>query len=52
MSGDKETGICTIKMVRELDSGPILAREKFVINSNESNTSLSHKLSKNNPFNY
>ena len=46
MSGDKETGICTIKMVRELDSGPILAREKFVINSNETNTSLSHKLSK------
>ena len=24
MSGDKETGICTIKMVKELDSGPIL----------------------------
>jgi len=46
MSGDKETGICTIKMVRELDSGPILAKEKFVINSNETNTSLSHKLSK------
>jgi len=46
MSGDKETGICTIKMVRELDSGPILAREKFVINSDETNTSLSYKLSK------
>ncbi len=46
MSGDKETGICTIKMVRELDSGPILAKEKIVISSNETNSSLSHKLSK------
>ena len=45
MAGDAETGICTIKMVRELDSGPILAKERFVINSNETNTSLSHKLS-------
>ena len=45
MAGDAETGICTIKMVRELDSGPILAKERFVINSNDTNTSLSHKLS-------
>ena len=45
MAGDAETGICTIKMVRELDSGPILAKERFVINSNETNSSLSHKLS-------
>ncbi len=45
MAGDAETGICTIKMVRELDSGPILAKERFVINSDETNTSLSHKLS-------
>ena len=45
MAGDAETGICTIKMVRELDSGPILAKERFVITSNETNTSLSNKLS-------
>ena len=45
MAGDAETGICTIKMVRELDSGPILAKERFVINSNETNSSLSYKLS-------
>ena len=46
MSGDKKTGICTIKMVKELDAGPILAKEVIKINSNETNTSLSHKLSK------
>ena len=33
MAGDKETGICSIRMVRELDAGPILAKENFEINA-------------------
>ena len=45
MEGDKETGICSIRMVRELDAGPILAKENFEINSDETNSSLSKKLS-------
>ncbi len=32
MAGDKETGVCTIKMIKELDAGPILAKERFLIN--------------------
>ena len=45
MAGDKETGVCTIKMIKELDAGPILAKERFLINLNETNSSLSQKLS-------
>ena len=45
MAGDKETGVCTIKMVKELDAGPILAKESFIINLDETNSSLSQKLS-------
>ena len=45
MAGDKETGICTIKMIKELDAGPILAKERFLINLDETNSSLSQKLS-------
>ena len=45
MAGDKETGICSIRMVRELDAGPILAKENFEINADETNSSLSKKLS-------
>ena len=45
MAGDNETGVCTIKMVKELDAGPILAKESFKINLDETNTSLSQKLS-------
>ena len=45
MSGDKETGVCTIKMVKELDAGPILAKESFIINLDETNSSLTQKLS-------
>ena len=44
MAGDKETGVCTIKMVKELDAGPILAKESFIINFDETNSSLSQKL--------
>ena len=46
MAGDKETGVCTIKMIKELDAGPILAKERFLINLDETNSSLSQKLSK------
>ena len=45
MAGDKETGVCTIKMVKDLDAGPILAKESFIINLDETNSSLSQKLS-------
>ncbi len=45
MAGDKETGVCTIKIIKELDAGPILAKESFIINLDETNTSLSQKLS-------
>jgi len=45
MAGDKETGVCTIKMIKELDAGPILAKERFLINLDETNSSLSQKLS-------
>ena len=45
MAGDKETGVCTIKMIKELDAGPILAKESFIINLDETNSSLSQKLS-------
>ena len=45
MAGDKETGVCTIKMIKELDAGPILAKERFIINLDETNSSLSQKLS-------
>ena len=45
MAGDKETGVCTIKMIKELDAGPILAKERFLINFDETNSSLSQKLS-------
>ena len=45
MAGDKETGVCTIKMIKELDAGPILAKEHFLINLDETNSSLSQKLS-------
>ena len=31
LAGDKETGICTIKMVEELDAGPILVTERVTI---------------------
>ena len=45
MAGDKETGVCIIKMIKELDAGPILAKERFLINLDETNSSLSQKLS-------
>ena len=45
MAGDKQTGVCTIKMIKELDAGPILAKERFLINLDETNSSLSQKLS-------
>ena len=45
MAGDKETGVCTIKMIKELDAGPILAKKSFLINLDETNSSLSQKLS-------
>ena len=45
MAGDKETGVCTIKMIKELDAGPILAKESFIISLDETNSSLSQKLS-------
>ena len=45
MAGDKETGVCTIKMIKELDAGPILAKKRFLINLDETNSSLSQKLS-------
>ncbi len=46
MAGDNKTGICSIRMVKELDAGPILAKDDIEINSYETNTSLSKKLSR------
>ena len=45
MAGDKVTGVCTIRMVKKLDAGPILAQETVPINSEDTSQSLSRLLS-------
>ena len=44
MNGDKETGISIIKLVEELDAGPIIAQEKLNIPSNFNKLELSNHL--------
>ena len=43
-SGDKKTGISIIKLVEELDAGPIIAQEKLTIPSNFNKLELSNHL--------
>jgi methionyl-tRNA formyltransferase len=45
MSGDSETGVCTIKMDEGLDSGDIIMEEKFHIDQSITCAHLSKKLS-------
>ena len=45
MEGDDLTGVCTIKMVRELDAGPILSQKKVKIEPDATAQSLSALLS-------
>ncbi len=45
MAGDNLTGVCTIKMVEKLDSGPILAQENVPIDSKATAQNLSILLS-------
>ena len=44
MNGDNETGISIIKLVEELDAGPIIAQEKLAIPSNFNKLELSNHL--------
>ena len=44
MNGDQETGISIIKLVEELDAGPIIAQEKLNIPSNFNKLELSNHL--------
>ncbi len=46
MAGDKETGINIIKMDAGLDSGNVIAEEKFFLKGDENYTNLAEKLSK------
>ncbi len=45
MEGDKETGVNIIKMDAGLDSGDIIAEEKFALNGTETYADLAKKLS-------
>ncbi len=44
MNGDKETGITIIKLIKELDAGPIIAQEKISIPTNFNKLQLTNKL--------
>jgi methionyl-tRNA formyltransferase len=45
MNGDKETGISIMKIVKELDSGPILIKSRIKITKNINFEQLSYKMS-------
>jgi methionyl-tRNA formyltransferase len=44
LSGDNETGVTIIKLVDELDAGPILIQEKILVEENSNKDNLSDKL--------
>jgi methionyl-tRNA formyltransferase len=46
MNGDKETGVDIIKMDEGIDSGNVIAEEKFLLNGDEDYLMLAEKLSK------
>ena len=46
IAGDRMTGVCTIRMVKKLDAGPILAQEEVVIEPGATSTHLLTLLSK------
>ena len=46
IAGDRMTGVCTIRMVKKLDAGPILAQEKVIIEPGVTSTHLLNLLSK------
>jgi methionyl-tRNA formyltransferase len=46
IAGDRMTGVCTIRMVKKLDAGPILAQEKVMIEPGVTSTHLLTLLSK------
>lgn len=45
LAGDKKTGVSIIKMIEEVDAGPIIVQEKVEISSDDTQISLSQKLS-------
>ena len=45
IAGDMITGVCTIRMVKKLDAGPILAKEKVVIEPHMTSSVLLRMLS-------
>ncbi len=45
LEGDKHTGVCTIKMVKQIDAGPILAKEDITIGLDMTAKNLSELLS-------
>lgn len=46
LAGDRETGICVMQMVEELDAGPVLFRESCEIRSDDTAVSLRQRLSR------
>ena len=46
IAGDRMTGVCTIRMVKKLDAGPILAQEEVMIGPGATSTHLLTLLSK------
>ena len=46
IAGDRTTGVCTIRMVKKLDAGPILAQEEVMIGPGATSTHLLTLLSK------
>ncbi len=46
MNGDRETGISIIKLIEQLDAGPIIAQEKFFIPTNFNKLQLINSLTK------
>ena len=46
IAGDRMTGVCTIRMVKKLDAGPILAQEEVMIEPGATSTHLLTLLSK------
>ena len=45
MNMDKETGISIMKITHKLDAGPVMLKEKMIIEKNDNFSSLSKKLS-------
>lgn len=45
MEGDRTTGVCIMKVVEELDAGPVFTKREVPILDNDTSTELSRKLS-------